>query len=88
MRVLILLACLSAPCSAAVCGDCNRSGAVDVIDALRAAQLATGLLPTSDALCECDVVNPQAMPDVDVLDSLAIAQWCAGYVGVLACACP
>ena len=58
-------------------GDCNLDSAVDVTDALFAAQADIGLLnPTSSERAHCDV-NGDA--DLDIIDALLVALSSAGF---------
>lgn len=90
MRLLFALL-FAGVAAAAPCGDCDGSGTLDVLDALRAAQLAAGIIPTVLADCPCDVYYPLpacgvTTPLVDVLDAVLIAQSAAGVPVGLSCA--
>lgn len=66
-----------------MCGDCDLDGDVDILDALRAAQIAVGLImPTPIDRQVCDV---DADTDIDIIDALFIAQVAAGLPVVLNC---
>ncbi len=72
----------------ALCGDCNLDNRVDVLDALRAAQLGAGLGGVQGPCC--DVSAPGGPPPdgtVNVLDALFIAQFSAGILPALRCLC-
>ena len=91
MRYLLVLILAGAAC-AQPCGDCDQSGVVDVLDALRVAQLAAGLLPATDYLPECDVrfattASGTVAPGVGVtiIDALLIAQAASGLPVTLVC---
>lgn len=62
-----------------LCGDCDHDGDVEIIDALKAAQIAAGILsPTPSDFLTCDVDGDG---DIDILDALLTAQFSAGLAG-------
>lgn len=66
-----------------LCGDCDRDGNIDILDALRAAQGATGLfIPGPIDFQVCDVDNDG---DIGVIDALLIAQFAVGLPVTLNC---
>jgi hypothetical protein len=71
-------------CPTTLCGDCNRDGTVNIIDALLGAQHAASILmpPLSGAgFSNCNVtgpVEPNPSASVNILDALVIAQVAAG----------
>lgn len=70
------------------CGDCDSSGALPatVLDALRGAQMAAGLVPATPLdVCLCDVDGSGV---VSVLDALQMAQAAAGLPVSFGCAAP
>lgn len=69
-----------------LCGDCDRDGDIDVVDALRAAQIANGLImPTLTDFLACNVDDDG---DIDVIDALLIARVSAGFPLTLNCPIP
>jgi hypothetical protein len=72
------------PASLVACGDCNRDGVPSTVDALTAAQVATGLAPAFD-LRACDVDGTGA---VTILDALWLAQAAVGLPVTLSCPSP
>jgi hypothetical protein len=69
-----------------VCGDCNQDGALTILDALRGAQIAAGLIvpqPIDYQYCDVNFVSPP--PAITVLDALIMAQAAAGLTVVLTC---
>ena len=58
-------------------------GDMDILDSLRAAQLAAGLImPTPPDFPVCNV---DADGDIDVIDALLMAQFAAGLPVILVC---
>jgi hypothetical protein len=81
----VLVLTLLAPLAGAqmICGDCDGNGAITVLDALVAAQIAAGITtPTPVQQALCDV---QGDIDVDVVDALRLAQEAAGLTPGLTC---
>ena len=80
----VSLLCLISPRAAGqLCGDCDQSGAIGITDALRASQIAVGLLIETPAdLAYCDV---DSTGSVLVLDALRIAQRAVGLPSSLTC---
>jgi hypothetical protein len=71
-------------CPRTLCGDCDQNGAVNILDALIAAQDAAGsLMPplSGSGFSNCNVtgpVEPDPSAQVNILDALVIAQLSAG----------
>jgi hypothetical protein len=83
LSTLLLALALSLPTASAVCGDCDGSGSVDIIDALVGAQHGAGLLTlTGQQFLDCDT---DGAGTVDVLDALRVAQAAAGLQVPLTC---
>ncbi len=79
---LLTLALFSTPIMA-LCGDCDGSGGIDILDALTAAQIDAGVIPlTSAHRQDCDVDNDM---DVDKADAQLIAEKAAGLPTTLVC---
>ena len=73
----------SGGCVVPLCGDCDLNLTVNILDALQAAKHAVGLIVLVGLQFDsCDVDND---PDVDVIDSLFIAQASAGLPVTLTC---
>lgn len=79
-------------CVADVCGDCDGTGAVDVLDSLWAARVGAGLAGAppvgSNAFDSCNVAGvaaPGAGAVIDVLDALEIARDAVGLSVVVCC---
>lgn len=69
--------------SCRLCGDCDQDGDVDILDALRAAQLAAGLIaPAPIDFFFCNVYRDG---DIDIIDALLMAQFAAGLPVMLNC---
>ena len=80
--LVIVIAC-AAVTHALECGDCDRDGQIDVLDSLKVAQHAVGLLAIDcldRRLCDVD-----AGSIVDVLDALWIAQFAVALPVQLGC---
>ena len=70
-----------------LCGDCDNNYFVNILDALRASQVSSGLATaTAVELRQCDVY-PHGNPDgrVTVLDALLIARYVVGLEPALQC---
>jgi len=83
VSILLLALLIPGSATAQICGDCDSSGAVTVLDALRAARMGASLQPWSlpaDAACDVDSDG-----DVDILDALRIAQFAVGTPVSLMC---
>lgn len=81
--VLLISIGLSLPLAAQVCGDCDRNGAVSITDALKAAQVTTGLIVEQPGdLAVCDVDDSGA---IAIIDALKIAQSAVGLAPALRC---
>lgn len=78
-------------CPRTLCGDCDQSGSVNIVDALLAAQdAAMALSPplSGSAFSNCNVtgaVEPDPQAAVNILDALLIAQDAAGLPVTLMC---
>jgi hypothetical protein len=73
--VMLLVPAISA--QAAILGDVNGSGSVDIVDALLGAQYYVGLNPANFTAASADV---NASGAIDIVDALLIAQY---YVGLI-----
>lgn len=68
------------------CGDCNRDNTVDILDALKAAQIAAIIVPVGpDDPMVCDV---DSSPGITVIDALVMAQVSASLPAVMTCRDP
>lgn len=91
MRALILtlILTLHPGLAAQVCGDCDNSGAVDIVDALVVSQAAVGLFDpaiwdgTEPIPGACDVAAPFGA--MTVIDALVIALYLVGIEPTLSC---
>lgn len=73
---LLMLILTPAAALASICGDCDGNGRITILDALVAAQHASGVITiTGPRLLSCDA---DASGAVDILDALAIAAEAAG----------
>ena len=70
--------------SAGLCGDCLTDGSIDILDGLKAAQIAVGLGTglAASPNSRCDVDSDGA---ISVLDALTIAQVSSGRLVFLIC---
>jgi hypothetical protein len=76
------------PCDTVLCGDCNQDGFVNILDALRGAQHAAGVLTlTGAAFDNCNVNRVTGSIAVDILDALILARYDVGLAVTLSC-CP
>jgi len=74
------------PCDTTICGDCNEDGFVNILDALRGAQHAAGVLVlTGAAFDNCNVNRGTGSITVDVLDALVLARYDVGLGVTLTC---
>jgi len=74
---------MTATTPAQLCGDCNSTGSVDIVDALAGAQHSVGASTlTGQGLANCDVNSSSS---VDIVDSLFIAQFSTGLPVSLNC---
>jgi hypothetical protein len=70
-------------CGVTLCGDCTGDGAITILDALAGARHAVAIVVlTGVAFASCDVDRDG---DVDVLDSLRVAQAAVGLSVTLIC---
>lgn len=67
---------------AALCGDVNSSGGVDIVDALNIARYAVGLNP-QDFTADSADVNGDGQ--INIVDALRVAQFYVGLVSRLSC---
>jgi hypothetical protein len=80
------------PCWTQLCGDCDDSGFVDILDSFRAAHWDAGLTPppTDIEYSNCNVLGtlgPSYYTDISILDALQIARYVVGLVDLTCCAC-
>ena len=69
-----------------LCGDCDGNNRIEIVDALKAAQTATGIATIiSPDLEACDVQPPGGNGLVSITDALGIAQYVVGLPGILDC---
>ena len=81
--VRLTATCGDVRCSVLLCGDCDGNSILNVLDALLGAQHAVAIVTlTGVAFESCNVDDDF---DVDVLDSLFIAQTAAGVSVPLSC---
>jgi hypothetical protein len=74
-------------CDTVTCGDCNEDGSVNILDALRAAQHAAGMVTLTDVgFDNCNVDMGSGSTVVNILDALALARHDLG-LGQISC-CP
>jgi hypothetical protein len=81
LAVLLLPLCLG-QAYAAVCGDVNASGTIDIVDALLIAQYYVGANPAG---FDPSVADVNGSGGVDIVDALRVAQYYVGLVTQLSC---
>jgi subtilisin-like proprotein convertase family protein len=80
---LVLAVAPSSPTGSGVCGDCDNSSLVNILDSLQAARIDSGLAQlVPGAGDQCDVSGGAG---VSILDSLQIARYVVGQVPTLSC---
>jgi hypothetical protein len=66
-------------------GDVNRSGGIDIVDALLTAQYYVGLNPQNFDAAYADV---NCSGSIDIVDALLIAQFYVGLITTFPCSSP